>query len=120
PERDIDADVLQVVLRRVLDGDVALRLPVALRQLYPMVEIAPGQRARRPQPLDIAFVADLTAVRAGARPEIDNVVRDPDNLRLVLDDEDGIALVAQLPQQLVHPTDVVRMQPDRRLVEDVG
>jgi hypothetical protein len=38
----------------------------------------------------------------------------------VLDDQHGVALVSQLQQQVVHPLDVVRVQPDRRLVEDVG
>src|ERR687890_136914 len=44
----------------------------------------------------------------------------PVSLRLVLDDQHGVALVAQLQQQVVHPLDVMRVQPDRRLVEDVG
>jgi hypothetical protein len=38
----------------------------------------------------------------------------------VLDDEDRVALVAQALEQRVHPLDVVGMQPDGRLVEDVG
>ncbi len=54
------------------------------------------------------------------RAEVDDVVGDRDRLRLVLDDEHGVALVAQLQQELVHPLDVVRVQPDRGLVEDVG
>jgi hypothetical protein len=37
----------------------------------------------------------------------------------VLDDEDRVALVAQAPEQGVHPLDVVGVEPDRRLVEDV-
>ena len=57
---------------------------------------------------------------AGARAEVDHVVGDRDHLGLVLDDEHGVALVAQLEQQVVHPLDVVRVQADRRLVEDVG
>ncbi len=48
------------------------------------------------------------------------MVGDRDRLRLVLHDQHGVALVAQLQQQVVHPLDVVRVQPDRRLVEDVG
>ena len=63
---------------------------------------------------------DLAAGRAGAGAEVDDVVGDRDRLRLVLHDEHRVALVAQLQQQVVHPLDVVRVQPDRRLVEDVG
>ena len=48
------------------------------------------------------------------------MVGDRDRLRLVLDDQHGVALVAQLQQQAVHALDVVRVQADRRLVEDVG
>ncbi len=48
------------------------------------------------------------------------MVGDRDHLRLVLDHEDGVALVAQPQQEVVHPLDVVGVQPDRRLVEDVG
>jgi hypothetical protein len=48
------------------------------------------------------------------------MVGDRDRLGLVLHDQHGVALVAQLEQQLVHPLDVVRVQADRRLVEDVG
>jgi hypothetical protein len=48
------------------------------------------------------------------------VVGDGDRLRLVLDHKDGIPFVAQPQQQVVHPLDVVWVQPDRGLIEDVG
>ena len=73
-----------------------------------------------PQPLDGALEADRATARAGAGTEVDDVVGDGDRLRLVLDDEHGVALVPQLQQQVVHPLDVVRVQADRGLVEDVG
>lgn len=47
------------------------------------------------------------------------MVGDLDDLGLVLDDEDGVALVAQPQEQVVHAPDVVRVQPGGRLVEDV-
>ena len=62
----------------------------------------------------------LAAGGARARAEIDDVVGDRDHLRLVLDHEDGVALVAEPQQEVVHPLDVVGVQPDCRLVEDVG
>ena len=71
-------------------------------------------------PVDGALEHHLAAVRAGAGAEVDDVVGDRDRLRLVLDDEHRVALVAQLQQQVVHPLDVVRVQADRGLVEDVG
>ena len=86
----------------------------------PVVQVPPGERAAGPQPVDGALEHDLAAGRAGAGAEVDDVVGDRDRLRLVLDDEHGVALVAQPQQQVVHPLDVVGVQPDRRLVEDVG
>src|SRR5690606_9999952 len=47
-------------------------------------------------------------------------VGDGDHLGFVLDHEHGVALVAQLDEQFVHPLDVVRVQPGGGLVEDVG
>ena len=79
-----------------------------------------GQRVAGPQSLDGALEHHLATGRAGAGAEVDDVVGDRDRLRLVLDDEHRVALVAQLQQQVVHPLDVVGVQADRGLVEDVG
>ena len=85
----------------------------------PVVEVPPGQRAAGAQLLDRALEDHLATGRTGARPEVDDVVGDLDHLGLVLDDQHGVALVAQPQQQLVHARDVVRVQPDGGLVEDV-
>ena len=63
-----------------------------------------------PQPVDGALEADRAARRTGAGAEVDDVVGDRDRLRLVLDDEHGVALVPQLQQEVVHPLDVVGVQ----------
>ena len=42
-----------------------------------------------------ALEDDRAAVGPGARPHVDDVVGDPDDLRVVLDDEHGVALVAE-------------------------
>ena len=78
----------------------------------------PGEDAAGPQPLDGALEADRAARGTGAGAEVDDVVGDRDRLG-VLDDQHGVALVAQPPQQVVHPLNVVRVQPDGGLVEDV-
>ena len=51
---------------------------------------------------------------------VDDVVSDLDDVRIVLDHDDRVALVAQLLQQLIEPMDVAWMEADARLVEDVG
>ena len=119
-QRDVDIDVLQVVGAGAAHLQHSRRGPHRGLQGGPVVQVPPGQRAAGPQPLDGALEHHLAAGGAGAGAEIDDVVGDLDRLRLVLDDQHGIALVAQPQQQLVHPLDVVRVHPDRRLVEQVG
>ena len=76
-------------------------------------------RPRSDQAVDRALEDDRPAVGTGARTHVDDVIGDTDDLRVVLDDEDRVALVAQALEQRIHPLDVVCVQPDRRLVEDV-
>ena len=102
-ERDVDVDVLQVVGAGAAHLQRARRRPHRRLQRGPVVEVPPGERAAGPQPLDGALEHHLAAGRAGAGAEVDDVVGDRDRLRLVLDDEHGVALVAQLQQQVVHP-----------------
>ena len=120
PERDVDVDVAGGCGcgRRARAG----RLTASVRGLEggAVAEVTSGDRVACPQPLDAALEDDPAAGGAGARAQVDDVVGDRDRLRLVLDDEDGVALVAQPQQQLVHARDVMGVQADRRLVEDVG
>src|SRR5947207_8671558 len=53
------------------------------------------------------------------RPEIDQVIRAPDHVQVVLDDDDRVALVDQLVQHVQQLARVLEVQPRRRLVEDV-
>ena len=119
-ERDVDVDVLQVVRAGAAHLHHTRRRPHRRLQGGPVAQVTPGERAAGPQPVDGALEDHLAAGGAGAGAEVDDVVGDRDRLRLVLDHEDGVALVAQPQQQVVHPLDVVGVQPDRRLVEDVG
>ena len=85
-------------LRRLCVGRSAdLEHPAGVRSASlrrrPVVEMATGERAAPAQPLDGALEADAAPGRAGAGSEVDDVIGDLDRLRLVLDDEDGIALV---------------------------
>ena len=62
---------------------------------------------------------DLAAVLPRARADVDDVVGDPDRLLVVLDDEHGVAEVAQPDQRVDEPLVVALVQADRRLVEHV-
>ena len=120
PEWDVHVHIAQVVGRRAADLQHPRGRPHRLLEGGPVVEVVSGKGVAGTQPLDGALEHHLAALRAGARAEVDYVVGDRDRLRLVLHDKDGVALVAQPQQQVVHPLDVVGVQPDRRLVEHVG
>jgi hypothetical protein len=75
-----------------------------------VVEVAAGEvpLARRPSTVPSNTISPPPVPR---RAEVDDVVGDGDRLGLVLDDEHGVALVAQLQQQVVHALDVVGCSP---------
>ena len=62
---------------------------------------------------------DPAAVHAGARAHVDQPVRGAHRLLVVLDDDHGVAEVAQTLERRDQPAVVALVQPDRRLVEDV-
>ena len=62
---------------------------------------------------------DLASAVAGAGAEIEQVVGRPDNFSVVLDQHQGVAQIAQVRQRAEQPAVVARVQPDRRLVQDV-
>ena len=62
---------------------------------------------------------DLAAADAGAGAEVDEVVGGPHRVLVVLDDEDGVAHVAQPFEARQQPGVVARVQADARLVENV-
>ena len=85
-----------------------------------LAQVLRGQRARLlHQPVERAGEHDAAALLARAEPEIDDVIGDLDHVGVVLDDEDGVALIAQLPEDGDQPQVVARVQADRRLVEHV-
>ena len=62
---------------------------------------------------------DVAAEAAGARTEVDDPVGGLDRLLVVLDDEHGVAEIAQAVQRLDQALVVALVQADRRLVEHV-
>ena len=118
-----DVDVLEVVLGRaeqpdLLPGAAPPRRRHRNRQL--LAQVLRRQRSRLVhQPVERAGEDDAPALLAGAEPEIDDVIGDLDHVGVVLDDEHGVALIAQLPQDRDQPQVVARVQADRRLVEHV-
>jgi len=117
--RDSRRDVLEVVQGRVADLDrlgPGLPRPAARR---PPPQILPRDPRRLQEPLDPPGVHHLPAAAPRAGADVDRVVGAPDHGRVVLDDEDAVPLVTQPPKHPDHGVDILRVESDRRLVEDV-
>ena len=122
-ERDLDVDVLQVVLARADQRGCAAACP---RRRVAGTGIASSPRRYLAvsdrgsfELLERARKDHAAAMLAGAQPHVDDVVGDRNHVGVVLDDEHRVALIAQLPQDLDQPLVVARVQADRRLVEHV-
>ena len=105
-----DAQLLAVALAPALrDRDLALA-----------AQERAGDRARLgEQHLERAVRDDLAAVLPRPGADVDDPVGGPDGLLVVLDDEHGVAEVAQARQRRDELRVVALVEADRRLVEDV-
>jgi hypothetical protein len=122
-QRKVDVDVLQIVFGRAANGDAraggrAMRASVGNGS--PAGKILPGERRRGVLDVDrLALRDQLTAEAAGAGTEVDHVIGTLDSLGIVLDDEHGVAQVAQSSERIEQTIVVARVQSDGRLVEHV-
>src|SRR3954468_1610976 len=103
PERNLDVEVAQVVLARALDADDAIRIHAPTYfgngDLDLASQVASGDRILVGADfLDGAFGDDQPAMLAGAGPQIDQVVGRLHRLFVVLDDDDRVAEIAELPK----------------------
>src|SRR5262249_50068604 len=111
------------VLARVMDRD-EVAAPLAPRRRYGdgerAREIAPGERVRvRHDLVRRADRDDMAAELAGAGAEVDDVGRRADGLLGVLDDQHGVADVAQALERVEEPAVVALVQSNRGFVQDV-
>ena len=121
-ERQRDAHVFQVVAPDARQFEPRCRGPAAARygDLLRAGQEAPGDGFRgasdvRERPRG----ADPPAPFARLRAQVDHVIRGADSLRVVFDDHDRIAAVAQPAEQREQSRGVARVQADRRLVQHV-
>ena len=122
-ERDRNVDVLEIVIGGSNELDLCAidrhgnrRGPIGT---LAACEIIPGERTRvRHQLRGRAKEDDPPAVLAGPRSDVERMVRGEHDLRVVFDDDERVAGVAQPLHDADHATHVARMQAYRRLVED--
>ena len=123
PERELDADVLQVVLLGTHNRDdvaVPRTTSTGYRDgAFPGQVLASDRFLVLEQLLVGAAMHDGAAVLAGTRTDVDNVIGDLHRVLVVLNDEDRVAEIAHPHERLDEPLVVALMQTDRGLVEDV-
>ena len=128
-QRNGDVDALQVVGARAfhhdrtarrrtprtrrLDAAFAAQVRAGHRSVGSVGPVALEERLRRPLEDDVATVL------AGAGPKIDDVVGGADRLFVVLDDDDGVAQIAQPRKRREERAIVPLVEANRRLVEHV-
>ena len=121
-DRELDVDVLEVVLACADDAERAVVRRTALGhddRALAREEVARDRARVAHHVVGRALRDDLAAVLAGARPHVDEPVRLAHHLLVVLDDEHGVAEVAEPLQRADQAAVVALVKADRRLVEDV-
>ena len=122
PDRELDVDPLQVVLRGAADGEdtTIVLAPRRDRDRTTAREEVTGHRALRPHHLLGGSLGDdVPSVLAGTRAHVDDPVGDPHHLLVVLDDEHRVPERLQPLQRRDQAVVVALVETDRRLVEDV-
>jgi hypothetical protein len=124
PQRNLDVEIPEIVLRRAAYLD---RRPAGLRCVTPpdgrdrieATRQVPGrQRVRACRKFDgRALEHDPPAVLAGPGPHVDDAVGRQHDLRVVFDDQQRVAVVAQPVHDFDHAAHVARVQADRGLIE---
>ena len=122
-ERKHDVEILEIVLARAEDGDgFAVRAAPLGKHGDPLAsgDVGAGERGGRVHDLGRRAAGDqLAAVTAGAGAEVDDVVGAANGFFIVLDDEHGVAEVAQIFERGEQTAVVAVVQADGRFVENV-
>ena len=122
-ERDRGGDVLEIVGGGAVDGELLAGALAALggdRDRAAAGEIIGGEAVLVGEHLvERALADDLAAMDAGARAHVDHIIGVADRILVMLDDEHGVAEIAQPLERDQQPLIVALVEADRRLVEHV-
>src|SRR5258707_1535504 len=122
-ERNHQVHALQIVQRSAEQAqEFAVRLVAIVRNRNAQLsaEISPGERFLLAEHgLVRAREEQLAAELAGAMAEIDHMIRRQNRVRIMLDDQNGVAEIAQRFQDINQPLRIARMQADGRFIENV-
>src|SRR5690606_34293174 len=83
-------------------------------------KVLTGQRIlRRKNVLELALRDDMSAMRAGTGTNVHDVIRGADRVLIMLDDDHGVAEIAQSIERHKQALVVALMQADRGLIKDI-
>ena len=119
-QREVNVDPLEVVGAGAADPQEAAagrRQAVAAGYLQASAEVAAGQGFGPLQIGDRARELDAAALATGPGAQIDDVIGGADHRRVVLDDQQGVAGIAEAVQHADQPVDVAVVQADAGLVQ---
>ncbi len=124
PQRNHHVEILQVVHARAEDAE---KSPVwfvperrARESAIRRTDISPSAiaRSRRRMASGPAYI-NFPPSSPAPGAEIEQIVRGVDRVRIVLDDENRVAQIAQTFENRDQPVRVARMQSDRRFIQHV-
>ena len=122
-QRDLDRNVLEIVFSRTAKDEFlgAGRAAFFRRlNLLSSGEVLSGRGFLTVEDLvDPALNDNPPAMHTRARAHLDDMIRRANGVLIVLDDDDGVAQIAQALERADHLHVVLRMQADAGLVEDV-
>src|SRR5699024_2130757 len=119
-----DIDIGQIVFTGPVNGDLSLRVlraPVlGNRDAFLSVQILAREGiVAGPKLVDRSGNDDLSPVFSGSRTDIHNPVAGSDGVLVMLDDDQGIAQIAETHQCFQEPMIIALVQADRGLVQNV-
>jgi len=125
PQRNLDVDLLEIVLGRALNaqpagagGRGAPRSAARLLDLLAAEQVIGGQRPLGlGQRAKLAEEYDLTALLAGAGPDVEQAVCGAHDMRIVLDHHQGVAGITQPLHDADDAADVACVQADGGFVQ---
>ena len=124
-EGEADVDVFEVVFAGADDFEAIFELDAAAfgggDDLVFAGEVLGGNRLRAVEDgFDRSLGDDPPPMRHRAGSDVDHPVRGANRILIMLDDDDRVADIGQMPQGADQPVVIALVEPDGRLVEDIA
>src|SRR6185312_14601772 len=116
---NLHCDVAEIIECRILDDKMSFSRARFLFQHLMLRKVFPRHSATLFELSERAFEHNRSTGSSCAWPHVDDVISNCHHFRLVFYNENCVSYITKPSQRLVESLDVVRVQTDRRLIEDV-